>query len=53
MNVSGRICFMPQCINLRFPPLRERKSDIMLLLKYFLTQMDGAWADYFDQTELR
>jgi PAS domain S-box-containing protein len=39
-------------INLRIPPLRERKSDIMLLLKYFLTQMDGAWADYFDQIGL-
>jgi len=39
-------------INLRIPPLRERNSDILLLLKYFLTQMDGAWADYFDQIEL-
>ncbi|NLV21694.1 MAG: sigma 54-interacting transcriptional regulator [Syntrophomonadaceae bacterium] len=39
-------------INLRIPPLRERKSDIMLLLKYFLTQMDGAWSNYFDQIEL-
>lgn len=39
-------------INIRIPPLRERKSDIMLLLKYFLTQMDGAWADSFDKLEL-
>jgi PAS domain S-box-containing protein len=38
-------------INLRIPPLRERQNDIMLLLKNFLTQMDGAWADYFDQIE--
>ena len=38
-------------INLRIPPLRERKNDISLLFKKFLLQMDGAWADYFDQIE--
>ncbi len=38
-------------INLRIPPLRERKDDISLLLRYFLMQMDGAWANYFNQIE--
>lgn len=38
-------------INLRIPPLRERKEDIQMLFKYFLSQMDNAWADHFDQIE--
>jgi len=38
-------------ISLRLPPLRERKEDILLLFKNFLTHMDGAWAEYVDQIE--
>ncbi|HEX3012518.1 MAG TPA: sigma 54-interacting transcriptional regulator [Syntrophomonadaceae bacterium] len=38
-------------INLRIPPLRERKEDIPMLFKHFLMQMDGAWTKHFDQIE--
>lgn len=38
-------------ISLRIPPLRERKEDIALLFKNFLSQMDSAWAGNFSRID--
>ena len=38
-------------IGIHIPPLRERKEEIPLLFKKFLTQVDCGWKDYIDNID--